>query len=125
MCHVLCCVCQRCARGAATGEPFGASAEAMWLWLIAAWPTNENDCSVWGQPQMSHTEPVLSLGTVTLHIGNPQRNQTVPVLALSTAESELAAVTKGISEGMGAQAIFNDFGHINWICMCFQMPLRL
>ena len=38
----------------------------------------------------------------------------MPVLALSTAESKLAAVTKGISEGMGAQAVFRDFGrHLN------------
>ena len=34
----------------------------------------------------------------------------MPVLALSTAESELAAVTKGLSEGMGAVAVLKDFG---------------
>ena len=38
-------------------------------------------------------------------------SKTMPVLALSTGESELAAVTKGISEGLGMQAIFRDFGH--------------
>ena len=34
----------------------------------------------------------------------------MPVLALSTAESELAAVTKGLSEGLGAESVFRDYG---------------
>ena len=38
-------------------------------------------------------------------------SRTMPVLALSTGESELAAVTKGISEALGAQAVLQDFGH--------------
>ena len=37
--------------------------------------------------------------------------KTMPVLALSTGESELAAVTKGISEALGVQAVLRDFGH--------------
>ena len=41
----------------------------------------------------------------------------MPVLALSTAESELAAVTKGISEGMGARALMRDFGREMEICI--------
>ena len=36
--------------------------------------------------------------------------KTMPVLALSTGESELAAVTKGISESLGVQAVLRDFG---------------
>ena len=36
--------------------------------------------------------------------------KTLPVLALSTGESELAAITKGISEALGARAILRDFG---------------
>ena len=34
----------------------------------------------------------------------------MPILALSTAESELAAVVKGTSEGLGIQAALADFG---------------
>ena len=37
--------------------------------------------------------------------------KTMPVLALSTGESELAAVTKGISEALGCQSLLSDFGH--------------
>ena len=37
-------------------------------------------------------------------------SRTMHVLALSTAESELAAVVKGATEGLGAQAILSDFG---------------
>ena len=38
-------------------------------------------------------------------------SKTMPVLALSSGESELAAVTKGASEGLGIQASLRDFGH--------------
>ena len=34
----------------------------------------------------------------------------MPILALSNAESELAAITKGMSEGMGTVAVLHDFG---------------
>ena len=36
--------------------------------------------------------------------------KTMPIIALSSGESELAAVTKGASEGLGAQAALMDFG---------------
>ena len=36
--------------------------------------------------------------------------KTMPVIALSTAESELAAVTKGFSEGLGIKSTLSDFG---------------
>merc|ERR1711884_283550 len=39
--------------------------------------------------------------------------KTMQVIALSTAESELAAVTKGISEGLGARSSMLDFGRKN------------
>ena len=38
-------------------------------------------------------------------------SKTMPVLALSSGESELAAVTKGASEGLGFQSSLKDFQH--------------
>ena len=39
-------------------------------------------------------------------------SKTMDVLALSTGESELAAVVKGATEGLGIQALLGDFGHL-------------
>ena len=50
---------------------------------------------------------------------------TMPVLALSTAESELAAVTKGISEALGLRAVLKDFGQDMSLRLCPMLPLLL
>merc|ERR1711884_428722 len=36
-------------------------------------------------------------------------SKTMPIIALSSAESELGAVVKGASEGLGTQAVLADF----------------
>ena len=80
------------------------------------WTQSDNNIEVFGDANFAgcHSTRKSTVGGVAVWSGQFVKawSKTMGVLALSSGESELAAVVRAATEGMGLQSILNDF------CFC-------
>ena len=82
------------------------------------WTQLDNNVEVFGDAHCAgcHSTRNSTMGGVAMWSG--QLVETLGVLALSSGESELAAVERAATEGMGLQSILNDF------CLCGHVAIK-
>ena len=87
-----------------------------------AWTQLDNNIEVLIDANFAgcHSTRKSTVGGVAMWSGQFVKagSKTVRVLALSSGESELAAVVRAATEGMGLQSIFDDF------CLCGHVAIK-